>query len=212
MSRMTELRDAARSAGQKRFATGEPCKNGHIAERLVSSMVCCACAAEYRPAYQKKNMGKWKAYRDQNRDRLAAEAKEYRRINGAEISKRDIERRRAARQENPYFALIHRLRARVAMAYRGKLKPASTEKLIGCTFEKFAAHIESQFCAGMTWENRRLWHIDHIVPLSAFDLEDSEQALRAFHWTNCRPLWAEENLRKGSRIIVSADMLKGEAA
>ena len=52
----------------------------------------------------------------------------------------------------------------------------------------------------MTWANRRKWHIDHIVPCAAFDLTDPEQQSVAFHYTNLRPVWAEENQRKQDKI------------
>lgn len=44
------------------------------------------------------------------------------------------------------------------------------------------------------------WHIDHIVPLSAFDIttEDSDGFKRAWALSNLRPLWAAENLKKSS--------------
>lgn len=54
----------------------------------------------------------------------------------------------------------------------------------------------------MTWENwgRRGWHIDHIAPLSSFDLTDPVQFRRAVHYTNLQPLWWFDNLSKGKRI------------
>jgi len=52
----------------------------------------------------------------------------------------------------------------------------------------------------MTWDNwsKDGWHLDHIVPLSSFDLSDREQFLKACHYTNLAPLWSEDNLTKSN--------------
>ena len=42
-------------------------------------------------------------------------------------------------------------------------------------------------------------HIDHIIPLSSAKTE--EEVYRLCHYTNLQPLWAEENLKKGNRIL-----------
>jgi hypothetical protein len=85
---------------------------------------------------------------------------------------------------------------------KGKYKSvAKTEELLGCTLEFFVQYIESQFTPEMTWENHghTTWHIDHIIPISTFDLTDEEQLKKACHYTNMRPLKASENFQKYNR-------------
>lgn len=172
---------------------------------------CIDCKKEYHQKYQKNNLDKWEKYKQNNRERIAEKAREYRKNNKNLISIKDVIRKRNRRHTDILFALTHRIRARVSCAYNGKLKSLATEKLIGCSYEEFKVHIEKQFTNGMGWENRKLWHIDHIIPICHFDLNNNEEALKAFHYTNCRPLWAKDNLSKGSKLTINSDMLKESA-
>ena len=151
--------------------------------------------------YRKKYPEKWASYREKNRARLASEARIYRKNNKEKISKKDVLRKRLKRKNDPLYAISHRVRSRVSMAYKGKLKADSTKKLIGCDFKFFCLYLESKFKPGMSWGNRQEWQIDHIIPISKFDLSNIDEAKKAFHWSNCQPLWKEENLRKGNRIL-----------
>ena len=74
--------------------------------------------------------------------------------------------------------------------------------LFGCTIKELKIHIENQFRNGMSWENnnRDGWHIDHIIPCSAFDLSDIKQQKECFHYSNLQPLWCYENLEKHDKI------------
>jgi hypothetical protein len=61
--------------------------------------------------------------------------------------------------------------------------------------------IESRFRDGMTWENHgELWEIDHIVPLSHFDLTNEYQLLMSNHISNLQPLLKKENREKSDNF------------
>lgn len=78
-----------------------------------------------------------------------------------------------------------------------------TEELLGYSFDELVRHIELQFLQGMSWENYGSWHVDHIIPLSSFDISTREDPAVRQAWalSNLRPLWAHDNLSKGCRIV-----------
>lgn len=94
------------------------------------------------------------------------------------------------------------LRSRMRLAMKNKQKNGSAVKDLGCTITEFKKYIESRFRKGMTWNNWSIngWHLDHIVPLSFFNLSDRKQFLKACHYTNLQPLWSQENFLKSNKI------------
>jgi hypothetical protein len=78
-------------------------------------------------------------------------------------------------------------------------KRNNTFKIVGCTPQELKIYLEQKFIDNMSWENQGKWHIDHIIPLSSAKTE--EELYNLCHFTNLQPMWAEENLRKGSKII-----------
>ena len=97
-----------------------------------------------------------------------------------------------------------RKRMRSVFAHQSAVKIASTFTLIGCTGAELVAHLVSQFTEGMTLDNygwrRGCWVIDHIVPVSSFDMSDPTQQRACFHFTNLQPLWSHHNLSKGAKL------------
>ena len=100
------------------------------------------------------------------------------------------------------FKLKRNLRTRLWHATKHNWKLGSAVADLGCSIEEFKIYIESLFTGTMSWDNwsKAGWHIDHIIPLSYFDLTDEQQLLKACHFTNLQPLWAKDNLSKGCRI------------
>lgn len=66
--------------------------------------------------------------------------------------------------------------------------------------KQFKKYLETKFKPGMNWDNWGVngWHIDHIIPISRFNLLDPMEVQVACHYTNLQPLWSEENLKKGA--------------
>jgi hypothetical protein len=80
---------------------------------------------------------------------------------------------------------------------------AKFEDFAGYSTEQLKLHLEAQFTKGMNWERFRLGeiHIDHIVPISSFDLSNPDELRGAWAITNLRPLWARDNLMKSNKRI-----------
>lgn len=106
--------------------------------------------------------------------------------------------------------LAHNLRCRI----RNFLNKNKTEKMgsgvkdLGCSLSELKTYLESKFEPWMNWGNygrfnkeKATWNIDHIAPLSSFDLSILEQFKKAAHYTNLQPMLARENsVDKNDRI------------
>jgi hypothetical protein len=56
--------------------------------------------------------------------------------------------------------------------------------------------LQSKFTEGMTFDNI---HIDHIKPVSKFDLSNPDEFLKCCHYTNLQPLFITDNLEKNNK-------------
>lgn len=158
--------------------------------------------------YRKKNIvaitERQKAKRlsdiDNQRAKSAANQRTYRK---RFVAKHGVQPSTARARRDKTFRLVQNVRARIGIALKhaNATKSNRTIHLIGCTAAELVRHIESQFVDGMSWSNRKEWHVDHVIPCSAFDLSDPDQQAAAFHYTNLRPLWASDNLRKSDKVI-----------
>lgn len=137
-----------------------------------------------------------KRYREKNREKILLAKKLYREDNWDKIKRTHSEWSRNKKKTCPLFRLSTRIRKTIAHSIKnsGLKKSKRTEEILGCSFEFFKAHIESQFQPWMTWDNRGLfngtidfgWDLDHIIPMSSAKTE--EDVLRLNHYSNFQPL------------------------
>jgi hypothetical protein len=93
-----------------------------------------------------------------------------------------------------------RLKRSISSRIRDAIKNNKVNSFVfylGCDIEFYKQYLEEKFQDGMSWDNYGEWEIDHIRPLSLFDLR--ENFLEAFHYENTQPLWKKENRKKGSK-------------
>ena len=140
-----------------------------------------------------------KQYYEDNKEKTAVHRKQYRVSNREKRKQYENQRRKT----DPNFQLACNLRTRIynALQRQSADKLGHYHELLGCSLEECMEHLEKQFIGRMSWNNQGKWHIDHIVPVASFDLTDTEQQRTCFHYTNLQPLWAEDNLSKGSKIL-----------
>jgi hypothetical protein len=105
--------------------------------------------------------------------------------------------RERRRRTDPNFKVSENLRSRLNTALRHQSKTGSAIRDLGCSIEDFKTYITTKFSPGMTWDNYGEWELDHIIPLSRFNLTDRNQLLMALNYTNYQPLWKIDNIRKG---------------
>lgn len=190
-------------ACQKIYRDERRAKNGDHVRALEN--------ASYHRLRDKK-MPKMRQYQIDNKERLAG----YRRARRVEIGDVLNERLRNFYKQHPekrkeyndkYYSsdtnqLIRNIRSRLNQLVRGKRKSGKTLELLGCNIDEFKSYIESKWLPGMSWDNygKYGWHLDHIIPCISFNFEIPEHQNQCFHYTNYQPMWAKENLSKGSIV------------
>jgi hypothetical protein len=155
---------------------------------------CNMCCKKDYLSKKDSLLQKQKTYYENNREHVI--------LRTVEWGKQNKEKRKQYRNkwnEKPKNKVIKRLRTRMYHALVGNCKSAPTMELIGCSPDILREHLESQFQEGMSWDNYGEWHVDHIKPVSSFDMSDDGQQKECFNYTNLQPLWASENLSKGAR-------------
>lgn len=154
---------------------------------------------KYQSINKEKISEQRKQYRQNNIEKIKIANKNWRQNNKYKLN--EYYRLKAKNDLN--FRLARNIRSRIKATIKGHIKSQSSLELLGCSLEQVRQHIESKFQEGMGWNNWSFygWHIDHIRPISSFDLSDPVQQEQCFHYTNLQPLWAKDNLSKGDKII-----------
>ncbi|MFA5340597.1 MAG: hypothetical protein WC332_02355 [Clostridia bacterium] len=103
---------------------------------------------------------------------------------------------------DPSFRVQHNMATAVNSSLRGKKNHKRWVDLLGYDVDKLKNHLAKQFVDGMNWDNYGKWHIDHKIPISAFNINsyDDYDFKRCWSLKNLQPLWASDNLHKHAKL------------
>lgn len=144
---------------------------------------------EYR---QKRLLEKREKYKnDENfREKLKQQEKKYK------TSPKGIKARKRNRSTIEY-KMVELMRSFIKRILKYK-NDNFKNKDLGYTKHELKEHLEKQFNENMSWCNYGTWHVDHIIPITKFDVSVPTYIIN--HLENLQPLDGSENMSKGNNI------------
>ncbi len=193
-----------------------------ISEFYKRGKICCSCNNEKRREKYKNNEEHRKKLiklatdfkhnkvlerqkiRQEEQDKIGVENKKCKYCN--EIKHHDRFRHNRLKckdceRDEPTEKFKRYIRTRIYNCLRNKNKTKHSVDYLGCSSDEYFKWI-FKYNNNCSLENHgKEWHIDHVLPISKFDLNNEDEQLLAFNWRNTMPLTAEENLSKNNKIL-----------
>lgn len=174
-----------------RVSQSTECFHKH-GERLLLHCKSCGLAAArerykrrgYRLRFKERNATRFAKWKEKNKEHYLEYQRNY----------------HAERADSPTERIRQRWKTRIRTALKSGRASLATEHVLGCRYDHFRGYIEAQFSEGMSWGNFHLIHIDHKIPIGAFDLLDEQSFMQCYNYSNLQPLWARDNLSKGDTL------------
>jgi hypothetical protein len=118
--------------------------------------------------------------------------------------RREYSRKGGAKNRSTIQGRINNnLSSEINKTLRGKKNGRHWETIVGFTAGQLKEHLEKKFRRGMSWDNYgKVWHIDHKIPICAFNYETPEDIdfKRCWSLKNLQPLEKSKNQSKGGRV------------
>jgi hypothetical protein len=173
---------------------------------------CKECVKIYRKEYNKKeeNKNKNKEYCVKNKDKIKQIKQEYynnnKEIHNIRVKKWRFQNKdktknyeKKYREKNKeYFKIKNSIFCRLWGSIKNKSKKNyKTEHYLGCSINDYKNYLENLFYPEMNWGNHgKIWEIDHIIPVSNFDLTKEEEIFCCFNYKNTQPLFKTTEISK----------------
>ena len=138
-----------------------------------------------------------KEYYKKNREKIKQQRAQFH-IENSENRKEQQKKRR----ENPDFRMESTLRRRARRCF---IYGPRSKEILGCTIhflKLWFKYLFTKIDPYMTLENHgSYWEIDHVKPVSSFDLKNDDDVKVCFNWRNISPLEKSMNRAKSKNIL-----------
>jgi len=160
---------------------------------------------EYMKLYRQATKKYKKQYRIDNRDKIAEYRKQYLN-NNCEFIRNNANQRFAIKYKiDLKFNLNEKISSSIRYSLKGNKAGSKWESIVNYTLDDLKNHLQKTLPQNYTWGDflQGKLHIDHIIPISAFNFSKLEHPDFKKCWAlkNLRLLPAKENLIKGSKLF-----------
>ena len=155
-------------------------------------------AKKYAKEYHKTHKEECKEYFEAHKEKIENYQKKYRETHTKQRNEWWRNRR-----ENPQYRLSNNISRRIRQSLKNGENSYRWESLVNYTLNDLIEHLEKQFTAEVNWNNYGFyWHVDHIIPISVFNFDNSNQLdfKRCWALENLQPLEKSENQEKHTTI------------
>jgi hypothetical protein len=155
-----------------------------------------------KPEVKERLKKNHKIWSEKNREYLTEYHKKWRteNVDKWRKTKRDYERNRKA--SDPLYKLISNFRTAIYTVLKENniTKFGHYFDILQYTPEELINHLEKQFTEGMTWENYGIWHVDHKLPITSFNIQEigDGEFMKCWSLENLQPMWGDENIKKSN--------------
>ena len=180
-------------------------KVGISGRRFIGGREVTLRKYESKPETKKRKSENHKKWSEKNREHLTEYHKQWRteNVDKWRKTKRDYEKNR--KDSDPLYKLVANFRTAIYTV----LKESNVDKyghyfdVLQYTPEELINHLEKQFKDDMTWDNYGIWHVDHKLPITSFDIQEmgDEEFMKCWCLDNLQPMWGEENIRKSNKVL-----------
>lgn len=156
---------------------------------------CLDCERKYGRKYNQEHLDVRQQYWQENLDHVHRLQADWYQRNKPHIQAKYNERY----ANDPEFRQ-HRDHNRLIQKQLGSVE--TPNDYIGSSFEQMANWLEYNFTSKMTWQNRGIeWDVDHVIPVSKWDLSNPEQTYMCYNWKNLSPLNSPKNRIEKNNMI-----------
>ena len=179
-------------------------KLGPSGRRFIGGREVSMKKYESKPQTKERKKENHKTWSEKNREYLNEYHKEWREknIDKHRENKRKYEKYR--KDTDPIYKLINNFRTAIYQVLKESnvQKNGHYFKILKYSPDELITHLEERFTGEMSWDNYGVWHVDHIRPISSFNIQEigDESFMECWSLKNLQPLWGDENIRKSNKI------------
>lgn len=168
--------------------------------------------AKYYKKNKKQILDRYSKWSKENRDKLRNYHSEWREKNREKLNEYKRNYEKTKKDTDPLYRLACYTRTAIytCLKERNMDKYSNTFDLLPYTLEELIEHLEKQFSKGMSWDNYGEWHVDHIKPMSSYNIENPIEFDECWSLSNLQPLWGKDNLIKNNKIVAHQYKIRQE--